>query len=345
MLDPWVIALVLLAGFLLAAALSPFEALGWWAGWFGREREDIAQTAAPNRFVSEARHFIIFLTGIHSVSEETFARREIALLEALRQRLPEAVVIEIFPYAVDNRALTGQRFFAWFWRLALKLKLSKLAFAGFIINLRNIFQVAVSADHRYGPIYNQGTAETMLRALKKHGYLVGSGVPVTLIGYSGGGQIALGAGRYLKEIIRAPVRVISLGGIMASDPGLLELDGVYHLLGQRDRVARLGPLLFPGRLPIVPYSSWNQGRASGLVKVIDMGPVDHTGRDGYLDANKILPDGRSAFERTVDTIVALICGLGAEATDDGKHRQKHPGHDKADHDPQKDDKGGLQSGG
>jgi pimeloyl-ACP methyl ester carboxylesterase len=317
MLDTLIIILILLLGFLLAAALSPFEALGWWAGWFGREREDIAQTASPNTVISEAKHFVIFLTGIHSVSEDTFARREIALLEALRQRLPEATVLEIFPYSVDNRALTGQRFFAWFWRLALKLKLSRLTFAGFIINMRNVFQVAVSADHRYGPIYNQGTAETMLRALKKHGYLVGSGTPVTLIGYSGGGQVALGAGKYLKEIIRAPVRVISLGGIMASDPGLLELDGVYHLLGRHDRVARLGPILFPARLPILPYSSWNQGKASGLIQIIDMGPVDHTGRDGYLDANKILPDGRSAFEQTVDTIAALIRrpALTAQAAD------------------------------
>lgn len=311
--DTIIIGLVLLIGFLLAAALSPFEALGWWAGWFGREREDIAQTTSPNTIVSEAKHYVIFLSGIHSVSGDTFARREIALLEALRQQLPEATVLEIFPYSVDNRALTGQRFFAWFWRLALKLKLSKLAFAGFIINMRNVFQVAVSADHRYGPIYNQGTAETMLRALRKHGYLVGSNVPVTLIGYSGGGQVALGAGKFLKEIIRAPVQVISLGGIMASDPGLLELDGVYHLLGKRDRIARLGPILFPARLPVLPYSSWNQAKASGLIQFIDMGPADHTGRDGYLDANATLPDGRTHLEQTVETIVSLVQQSGLSA--------------------------------
>ncbi len=33
----------------------------------------------------------------------------------------------------------------------------------------------------------------MLNSLLKNGYRPGSGVPVTLIGYSGGGQISLGA--------------------------------------------------------------------------------------------------------------------------------------------------------
>ena len=308
MRDALVFVLVALAGFLFAGALSPFEALGWWAGWFGRNPEDVEQTAAPNPVVSRAKHFVVFLTGIHSVSEETFARREIALLEALRERLPDSEVLEVFPYSVQNRALTGQRFFAWFWRFALKLKLSRVAFAGFIINLRNAFQVAVSADRRYGPIYNQGMAETLHSALRGHGYSVGSQVPVTIVGYSGGGQVAVGAAAYLKEIIHAPVTVVSLGGIMASDEGLLALENLYHLAGRRDRVQRLGPLFFPGRWPVLPYSAWNQARAKGTIHLVDMGPVDHTGKGGYLDAEATLPDGRSHLVATVATIGEIVGG-------------------------------------
>lgn len=308
--DAFVFALVALAGFLLAGALSPFEALGWWAGWFGREADDVARSAAPNPVVSGAKRFVVFLTGIHSVSGETFARREIELLEALRERLPDAEILEVFPYSVNNRALTGQRFFAWFWRLALKLKLSRVAFAGFIINLRNAFQVAVSADKRYGPIYNQGMAEAIHGALWGHGYSVGSGVPVTIIGYSGGGQVAVGAAAYLKEIIQAPVTVITLGGIMASDEGLLALEHLYHLVGRRDRVQRVGPVFFPGRWPVLPYSAWNQAKAKGIIRVVDMGPVDHTGKDGYLDSEATLPDGRSHFGATVETIGSIIEGEG-----------------------------------
>lgn len=303
---------ILLLGFLIAGALAPFEALGWWAGWYGREREDVAKSDDPNTVVSEAKGFIVFLTGIHSVSEETFARREIALLEALREAMPEACVLEIFPYSVENRALTGQRFFAWFWRFALRLKLSRLAVAGFIINLRNLFQVAVSADRRYGPIYNQGTAETIYRALRAHGYLRGSGVPVTLIGYSGGGQVALGAAGYLKEITQGPITVITLGGIMASDPGLSALERLYQLVGERDRVQVLGKLIFPGRWPILPHSSWNQAVQKGVVRTVSLGPVDHTGREGYLDAESFLPDGRSHLQQTVEVITAIARGEAPE---------------------------------
>jgi hypothetical protein len=307
MSDTFFILLVFLVGFLFAGALAPFEALGWWAGWFGREREALKQSdllTTPSH--TQADHFIVFLSGIHSVSEETFARREINLLEQLRKAMPKALVLEVFPYSVTNRALTGQRFFAWFWRLALKFKLSRFGFAGFVINLRNVFQVAVSADRRYGPIYNQGTAETIYRVLKSHGYQAGSSKPVTLIGYSGGGQIAIGAATYLKEIIGIPVTVISLGGIMCSDPGLLELKHLYHLFGRFDRVQLLGFLLFPGRWALLPYSAWNQATAKGLISQISLGPVDHTGKGGYLDSDKSLPSGNTPLEQTVNTIVGLV---------------------------------------
>jgi hypothetical protein len=305
MIDALTLLLVFIVGFLIAGALAPFEALGWWAGWYGRDRED-REGDIPASGVS-AERFVVFLTGIHSVSEETFARREIALLDALRESLPGCTVLEIFPYSVDNRALTGQRFFAWFWRFALRLKLSRLAVAGFIINLRNLFQVAVSADRRYGPIYNQGTAETIYRALRRSGYPQG-GAPVTLIGYSGGGQVAVGAAAFLREIVQAPVTVVTLGGIMASDPGIPALERLYQLVGERDRVHWLGVLLFPGRWRVLPYSSWNQARAKGIIRQVTLPGADHTGRGGYLDKDSYLPDGRSYFQATVDAITAIVLG-------------------------------------
>lgn len=305
-LDGTTLALILIFGFLITAALAPFETLGWWAGWFGPELED---RDAPSLIeqASEANSFVVFLAGIHTVSEETYAVREKGLLERLRERLPKDKILEIFPYSVNNRALTGQRFFAWFWRLALKLKLNRVALAGIIINMRNVFQVAVSADRRYGPLYNQGTTETIYRALLQEGYTPGSGVAVTLIGYSGGGQIAAGTVSYLKAMLDAPITVISLGGIMASEDGMLLLEKLYHLVGSRDRVVKLG-YLFPGRWKLLPYSAWNQALAKGIVKIIPMGPVDHTGKDGYLDIKFTLPDGRSSMEQTVDVMAAIIEG-------------------------------------
>ena len=302
--DALTLVAVLFIGFLLVGILSPFEALGWWAGWYGQQAEE---EHAPVPYLAEgAEHFIVFLSGIHSVSGESFAAREIVFLERLRERLTNRVVVvdDIFPYSVTNRALTGQRAFAKFWRWALKRKLSGPGLAGALINFRNVWQVAVSADSRYGPIYNQGSAEMIVRGLEMHGYR--PGVPVTLIGYSGGGQIAVGAAPHLRSVLDAPISVISLGGVMSSDPGLLTLEHVYHLYGRRDMVQRTGNLFFPGRWPLLPYSAWNQAKQKGIIKLISMGPADHTGAKGYLDEASFLPGGQSYLDATVETIARIV---------------------------------------
>jgi hypothetical protein len=307
-IDVWALITVAVIALLVTGALAPIETLGWWAGWYGRYREDIpeplSQATPP-----AANHFVVFLTGIHTVSGTTFAGREINLLKELRARLSDVAILEVFPYSVTNRALTGQRVFAWFWRWALTMKLKKTLMAkiaGMVINLRNTWQVAVSADRRYGPIYNHGSAEIILEQLLQNGYQIGSGARVTLIGYSGGSQIALGAASYLKQMVKSPVDIISFGGIMSADPGLLEIDHFYHLTGERDRIQRIGYIFFPGRWPLLTYSAWNQAKMHGKITTVALGPVDHTGREGYLDSKKTLADGRSFLQQTVDTIAVIV---------------------------------------
>ena len=290
--------------FLIAGVLSPFEALGWWAGWYGDDEEPV-ETGTP---AADASRFVVFLSGINSVSGETFAERELAFLGRLKRELADtdAVLIDdIFPYSVSGRPLTGRRVFSWFWRWAHRTKVGGPGVAGFLINIRNLWQVAVSADSRYGPIYNQGSANMILNGLLRHGYAAHSGVPVTLIGYSGGGQVALGAAPHLRISVRAPVSIISLGGVMSADPGLLTLEHLYHLYGERDNVQRLGNVFFPGRWPFIP-SPWNRAKKRGLIDLIAMGPTDHTGPGGYLDDASYLPDGRSYLDGTVETITGLI---------------------------------------
>ncbi len=137
--------------------------------------------------------------------------------------------------------------------------------------------------------------------------------PITLVGYSGGGQIAVGAAGHLKELIDADVSVIALGGVLSADPGLAAVHRLYYLAGRKDRIHRFGTLLFPGRWPVFSYSSWNQAKAQGRVRIVDMGPVDHTGRGGYLDNMAILPDGRSHLQQTVEVIAGFIQGRGPPA--------------------------------
>lgn len=309
--EPYLLLVVAVVGFLIAGALAPFEALGWWAGWFGQALHESTppRTYSPNQPASaEERfeHYILFLSGIHSVSQKTFTRREMSLLEHLKKELPRCALIEVFPYSVTNRALTGQRIFAKVWRWSQRRQMRGAWLAGSLIKVRNLWQVAVSADRRYGPIYNQGSAEMILAALKARGYPEGGGVPVTLIGYSGGGQIALGAAPYLKAAVKAPVQVISMGGVMSGDPGVLAIDKLYHLCGEHDWVEKIGPVFFPGRWRILRYSPWNRAKDLGLIEFVSMGPMTHTGKHDYLDHKHSLPDGRNHFEHTAQVITDII---------------------------------------
>lgn len=305
--DPISLLLIALLALLVAGALAPLEALGWWAGWFEGFIEPPAAASVPEPEVSERdRAFVVFLSGIHTVQGETFAQREKRLLDRLRDQLPDAEILEVFPYSVTNRPLTGQRVFAWFWRWALAMKLSRRLLAGaagMLINVRNVWQVAVSVDRRYGPIYNRGTARLIVDALAARGYRPGQ--RIVLIGYSGGGQIALGAGPHVRAWADGPVSVVALGGVMGADPNMIELDHIWDLHGARDRVQQVGHLAFPGRWAIFPYSSWNLAKRKGILRNVPMGPLDHTGAGGYLDRHAFLPDGRSFLDQTVDVLAAI----------------------------------------
>jgi hypothetical protein len=293
----------------LAGSFAPLEAPGWRAGWFGGR--DVSSEWSPleppaGDDENSPKQYLVFLSGIHSVNGATFANREKQLLEMLRAELPDTQILEVFPYSVTNRPLTGQRLFAWFWRWALSMKLSKRTLAGVagtVINMRNIWQMGVSADRRYGPIYNRGSAMLILDALRRAGCRRGK--PILLVGYSGGGQIALGAAPHVESLSGGPVTVVSLGGVMSSDPATRRLERVYDLHGERDRVYQAGILFFPGRWPLFPQTSWNQAKRAGIVRSISLGPPDHTGRGGYLDSQSTLPDGRSYLKQSVDVLAAI----------------------------------------
>lgn len=307
--DPWLLALVAIGSLFVAGALAPLEALGWWAGWFGGRdpSSEWSPLEAPaDQEEDSPQQYLVFLSGIHSVNGATFATREKHFLQMLRAELPHTRIIEVFPYSVTNRPLTGQRLFAWFWRWALSMKLSKRALAGIagtMINVRNIWQMGVSADRRYGPIYNRGSAMLILDALRQAGCR--RGTPILLVGYSGGGQIALGAAPHVESLADSPVTVVSLGGVMSSDHATRKLERVYDLHGDSDRVRQAGILFFPGRWPLFPQTGWNLAKRDGIVRSVSLGPPDHTGRGGYLDSKSTLPDGRTYLEQSVDVLAAI----------------------------------------
>lgn len=161
--------------FFMTAALAPLESLGWWAGW---SREAGKKGGAPplemeseKTDADEPDFYVIYLSGIGAISGDSFPEEEYPFLRGLEERLPTAKIItDVYPYSVTNNGLTGQRFFANIWKQIEKMRFKNPnSVLSLLVNLRNALQMFVSADRRYGPIYNLGVANEIYRVLLAHG--------------------------------------------------------------------------------------------------------------------------------------------------------------------------------
>lgn len=312
---------LLLLGVLLVALafLAPFETLGWWSGWSQRslapaksELRDVVSASV------DASYFIVYLTGVLGFAGGSGAQKETDLIQAIAAGLPDdaVVITDVFPYSVSNNPLNGERIFAGLWRWidARRVRLpSPVNLYNALIVTRNVLQVAVSADRRYGPLNNAGVAREITRSLLRHGYPANSGMPVFLIGYSGGAQIAVGAARYLNTALGAPVHIVSLGGFYTDDPGIGFVAHAEDLCGTRDPLPALGRILYPGCWRLLPHSRWNRARRDGRIAFTSCGPMTHFGDQDYFSQAATLEEGRSYAEHTATLAVAAILRHGAPA--------------------------------
>lgn len=300
---------------IFAGLLAPLETLGWWAGWYGDEVEtsDRVSTVPPlpvNPNNQSISRYVIYLDGVGQ-SGEIYTPDVVDFIEGLQPALPEdvAFVQGLMMYSVLNQPLVENRPLAWIWRLADKMRWDNpTALLGFMVNLRNAWIVAVSADKRYGPIYNQGIAQVIYNGLIQRGYQPKDGIPLTLIGYSGGAQMAVATAPYLKRALGADIEVISLGGVMSGNNQFLQLEHLYHLVGEQDVVAAIGPVLFPGRRKFLPLSFWNRAMRKGKISEISLGPMGHQVPGGIMDPNAFLPDGKSHLQYTIEVILSILEG-------------------------------------
>ncbi|MFM7427488.1 MAG: Yip1 family protein, partial [Elainella sp.] len=292
-----------------AGLLAPLEALGWWAGWYGDEVETEDMVPLPEQDQPHpVSRYVVYLDGVGQ-SGQAYTPDVFDFLEALEPALPPdmELVQGLMLYSVRNRPLVEDRPLAWVWRLADKMRWENpMALLGLLVNLRNAWIVAVSTDKRYGPIYNQGIAQVLYSGLMQRGYR--SGTPLTLVGYSGGGQMSVAAAPYLKRVLGADIEVISLGGVMSANNNLLQLEHLYHLVGDKDGVAALGPVLFPGRRKWFPLSYWNRALRKGKISQISLGPVGHQVPGGLMDPNAFLPSGESYLQHTISVILSILEG-------------------------------------
>ncbi|MDJ0556997.1 MAG: peptidase [Microcoleaceae cyanobacterium MO_207.B10] len=301
--------LISLIALLLSILFTPLEALTWWAGWYEppnlRYPGSIVEEV-PNR--KDVSIYVMYLDGINQGSYQYLPIVE-KFLDRLADTTPPDVLIVkgIMPYSVTNRPLTENRPLAFLWNLldSIALKNPDNPIAG-IINIRNVAAVAVAADPRYGPIQNQGLAQVLFESLINFGYPLDSKKPIALIGYSGGGQMSMGAVPFLKQATGAPIEVISLAGVISGNTGAMVIERLYHLVGAKDGVEKLGPIMFPGRWPFLFLSNWNRAKRRGKISFIPLGPVGHNGEDGPMGESTTLPDGRTHLQQTLDIISGIL---------------------------------------
>jgi predicted Abi (CAAX) family protease len=307
-----------------AGFLAPLETLGWWAGWYGDEVDTHDVTPVTPQLDQQSQRsisrYIVYLDGVGQ-SGEAYTPDVVEFIQALQSVLPEdvAFVQGLMMYSVRNQPLVENRPLAWVWRLADKMRWENpMALLGLMVNLRNAWVVAISADQRYGPIYNQGIAQVLYNGLIQQGYQPGDRLPITLIGYSGGGQMAVAVTPYLKRALGADIEVISLGGVISANINMLKLGHLYHLVGDKDGVAGLGPILFPGRWKLFPLSYWNRAMRKGKISEISLGPMGHQVPGGIMDPDAYLPDGESHLHHTIAIILSILQGRLAAIS----HRHK-----------------------
>lgn len=301
--------MVTVIALLIAILMTPNEALTWWANWKEPEILSLGEVVRqPAESTVPVSRYVAFLDGIDQGSYEYSPAVE-GFLDKLGHELPNDIMVlkGIVSYSVTNKPLSQHRVLAFLWRAVEKLRANKhFGFLANLINMRNLFAVLVSADNRYGPIQNQGLAQVLYNSLLHHGYEPGSGVPITLIGSSGGSQMAAGALPFLKRATGAPIEVISIAGVIGGNTGVMDAEHIYHLAGEKDKISPLGKYLSPARWPVAVLSNWNRAMRRGRITYYSLGEVTHNGPEGPYSHTATYEDGRSHLERTLAIVRGII---------------------------------------
>lgn len=308
----WGILVALIGILTLMLLTAPLETLSWWSR---RGPEQTRRSIEHRRQLSPVPGdttdcYLVYFSGVGVADPSIIPEPELPLLANLTERFGDnlRIVTEIYPYAVENRGLLKGRRSAWWWRFLASRKGKRLGTLSALMSLRNVIQVLVSADKRYGPMLSAGVARTVWKGLLGAGYQPGSKTPVVFLGWSGGAQIAVGASWYLSAA-GVPTYVLALGGVIADDPGIDRLQHLWQLIGTKDGVIPLAPIAFSGRRPWARDSSWQRGVADGRVTEHVLGPFKHFGRGSYLSRRKAA-DGRQYRQVTIETAGDLLLAEG-----------------------------------
>ncbi|TDD23735.1 hypothetical protein E1218_17405 [Kribbella turkmenica] len=303
----WIVGLGL--ALIVEALLARYEVLAYSVGWRTPVTQlpkglPYARGAAPDR---PPAAYLVFLDGIGKRHFHD-SRDGGQLVKALLAGAPELRVLgQVQPYSPLAAPLSGRPVWNWLRRRA-----------GLLLFLHNVMQTFVAADRRYRPLYNRAVGGQIATQLRLAGYQPGSGIPVVLLSYSGGAQVATGAVDELSKQLRCPLMLILLGGFHNGANDLTQAEHVHQLTSANDRIERVGTWIFPQRWRLFRRTGWNRALRAGRITVHRLDPATHVGPRSYISPTAMLPDGRSHLDRTAETVLELIRARhgAAAATDD-----------------------------
>ena len=287
-----VLALVLIP---IAGIYSVVTQYAFWEGWLDGlpAPSELFRGSAPAG--GGTRRYLVYLDGIHQ-SERDHPPRVSAFLELLARRLPSDTQLlrGLETYTVMPVALREDTGSIWFWRRLFALQehhpnaLVRLVCA-VLVQANNVIKVGISSDRRYGPILNYELALKIALRLAQEGFRPDQGCELVLLGYSGGGEMAMGVADYLRRLCRAPVRIITVCGVFSANQVLEEVATIATVVGTADPVAAFGRIAYPGRLPWMVLSNWNKALRLGMVRRRVIPGMSHNGCRGPF-----APGGREA---------------------------------------------------
>jgi hypothetical protein len=295
--------------FVIWGTIAPISTLAWWfKGGNDLNQQPPELEKVVDRDRTSPRCYLIFLTGVGDMAAETLAPGEADFLDRLEAEITDCVVVrDVFPYSVATENVGGQPIFNWLWQIS-EASDSPLDLANLLLKIRNLWRVALSADDRYGQVYNPGAAAIMVERMTAAHPLPDSADPplqIILIGTSGGAQVALGAAPYLKAWLPTELTIISIGGIFEGEDGFDTIEQFYHLYGENDWIDNLGSLMFPSRWRWTWRSPFNRARRAGRYQAILLGAHEHDGDRGYFGQTPVGLGEGSYLDLTLEQVLQL----------------------------------------
>lgn len=239
-----------------------------------------------------------------SYDADNLTEEESNFVDRVIEDHPNCVSVrDVYPYSAANEGLVGERFMAPLWNAISQS--DGLAYT--VINIRNIWRMALSADPRYGTVYNRGTASAIVDRMNAAHPVppANQRINVIVMSTSGGAQVAVAAVSYLDDWLNAQVVAISIGGVFAGRDGFDQAAGVYHLYGTEDWIDDIGRIIFPSRWRWVFGSAFNRARREGRYQAIETGPHEHDGDRGYFGEETVSVEGPKYIDLTLEELNAL----------------------------------------